>query len=140
MSLRNGVAKVLVALASLVLLACAGLHLLGAEPRLWTALQSSNLSAPLPSALRAVFVMVGWDWIVLAAIAWVAVRSATRVRRPILLVCGVGLAVQTLLTLHWIGWFIGSDLVLAATVLMLAGGWVCPGQTNAPNAESAVSR
>jgi hypothetical protein len=65
---RRKAARVLVAFGSVVLLAGAALHSMLAYPSVSAALAASNLSHSLQSAMRAVFLLVGWDWIVIAMI------------------------------------------------------------------------
>jgi len=66
MSGLNRAARILVAIGSVVLFASAALHSLAACPRLSNALSASNLNAALQKPLRAGFLLVGWDWIVIA--------------------------------------------------------------------------
>ena len=65
---RNNAARILVALGAMVLIAGALLHCMAAYPKVSTAVSASNLGAPLQRALRTVFLLVGWDWIVIAII------------------------------------------------------------------------
>lgn len=110
------------AIGSLVLFASAALHSIMAYPKVSRALTASNLSAPLQAALRAVFLLVGWDWIVIAMIALVLAFTETKLRKPVVLFCGVAVLVATGLTLAFIGVFLGNELIGSAAVLIIVGG------------------
>ena len=61
MNKRQIVAQLLVGLGCLNVLAGAGLHLLAGYPRVSAALAASNLTRLLANAMRAVFLMIGFD-------------------------------------------------------------------------------
>lgn len=122
MDKRNRVAKILVALGSLVLFASTAVHSLAAYPKLSRALSASNLSVPLQSALRAVFLLAGWDWVVIAVVALLAAFTETKLRRALVLICGVAVLFETGLTLAFIGVFLGNELIGSAALLILCGG------------------
>ena len=121
MNQRDKFAKILVVLGSVVLFASTAVHSL-AYLRLSRVLAASNLSAPLQSALRAIFLLAGWDWVVIAVVALVAAFTATKLRRPLVLICGVAVLFETGLTLAFIGFFIGNELIGSAALLILCGG------------------
>ena len=107
MSGRNKAARILVALGSIVLFASVALHSLAAYPKLSTALSASNLPVRLQGPLRAVFLLAGWDWIVIAIVVLLAVFTDTKLRKILVLFCGVAVLVETALTLAFIGVFLG---------------------------------
>jgi len=119
---RNKVARILVALGAVVLFASTVLHSAAAYPKLSTALSASNLSAPLQAALRAVFLLVGCDWIVIGVVALLAAFRETKLRKILILFCGVAVLVETGLTLAFIGVFLGNELIGSAALLILCGG------------------
>jgi hypothetical protein len=124
---RLKAARFLIGFGCCVMLASAALHLFAAYPRVSSpALTASNLNAGLQAAFRTVFLMVGWDWIVLAAIVLVAAFTDTRIRKAIVLICGFALLVQTAVTVGFMRWFIGSEMLLAAAFLILSGGLLVP--------------
>ncbi len=127
---RRKAARVLVAIGSVVLFAGAALHSMLAYPMVSTALAASNLSHSLQSALRAVFLLVAWDWIAIAMIVLVAGFTETRLRRIVILFCGVALLVQTGIMLHFLGWFTGSEMIVAAGLLIVSAGFVFPPSSN----------
>ena len=128
MNARNKAARILVAIGAIVLFASAALHSMGAYPKLSTQLAASNLNANLQSALRAIFLLVGWDWVVLAIIALLAAFTQARLRKPLVLFCGFAVLVQTILTLAFIGVFIGNEMIGTAAVLLIVGGLLFGGE------------
>jgi len=126
MSGRRNAARVLVAFGSVVLLAGAALHSMLAYPSVSAALAASNLSHSLQSAMRAVFLLVAWDWIVIAMIVLFAGFTETMLRRIVILFCGVALLVQTGIMLRFLGWFTGSEMIVAAGLLIVSAGFVFP--------------
>ena len=121
---RRIAARVLVAFASVVLFASAALHSILAYPMVSAALAVSNLSHSLQSAMRAVFLLVAWDWIVIAMIVLFAGFTETMLRRIVILLCGVALLVQTGIMLRFLGWFTGSEMIVAAGLLIVSAGFV----------------
>ncbi len=122
MSGRNKAARILVAMGSIVLFASAAVHSLAAYPRLSSALGASNLNVRLQDPLRAVFLLVGWDWIVIAIVALLAAFTETKLRKILVLFCGVAVLVETALTLAFIGVFLGNEMIGSAAVLLMVGG------------------
>lgn len=122
MNKRNRAAQILVVLGSLVLFASTAVHSLAGYPKLSRALGASNLRIPLQSALRAIFLLVGWDWVVIAVVALLAAFIETKLRKILVLICGVAVLVETGLTLAFIGVFLGNELIGSAALLILCGG------------------
>ena len=119
---RNKAGRILVVLGGIVLFASAAVHSVAYYKTLSPTLSASNLSAPMDAALRAVFVMVGWDWIVIAAVALLAAFTETKLRKILVLFCGVAVLVQTGLTLAFIGVFLGNEMIGSAALLIICGG------------------
>jgi hypothetical protein len=69
-----------------------------------------------------VFLLVGWDWFVTAAIVLIAALGKTRIGKPVVVLCGIALLVSTAICLRFIGPFIGDEMIGAAAVLILLGG------------------
>jgi len=122
MNNRNRTARLLVAIGSIVLAAAAALHSLAGYPRVSSALNASNLIAPVPGALRAVFLLVGWDWIVIAVVALLVAFTETKLRKILVLICGVALLVAAGVILAFVGVFIGTEMIAAAAVFIILGG------------------
>ena len=123
---RKG-ASLLVGLGCAVLLTAATLHLIAGYPQVSSALRGSNLNMGLQAALRAVFLLIGWDWIATAIIVLIAAFTATRIRRALVLFCGFLLLFHAALMLAFLGWFVGSDMILASALLILCGGLLLAG-------------
>jgi hypothetical protein len=121
---RRKAARVLVAFGSVVLFAGAALHSILAYPIVSAALAASNLSHSLQSALRAVFLLVACDWIAIAIIVLIAGFTETMLRRIVILFCGAALLVQTGIMLRFLGWFTGSEMIVAAGLLIVSAGFV----------------
>ncbi len=119
---RDKAGRILVALGGIVLFATAALHCVAYAKGVSSALTASNLAAPLQAALRAIFLLAGWDWIVIGVIALVAAFTETKLRKVLVLVCGVAVLVQTGLTLVFVGFFIGNEMIGLAALLILCGG------------------
>ncbi len=122
MTRRNKAGRILVTIGSIVLFASAALHSVAAYPRVAPALSASNLNAPLQAALRAVFLLVGWDWMVIGIVALIAAFTETKLRKVLVLFCGVAVLVETGLTLHFMGFFIGNEMIGSAALLLVCGG------------------
>jgi len=121
----NGRAKAgrfLVAVGCFILFAAAAVHCGAAYPKLSIALARSNLDAGVAAALRAIFLVVGWDWFVIAILMLIVAFKRAQLRKPVVLLCGAALLVQAGITLKFVGWFVGTDMILAAAVLTVCGG------------------
>jgi hypothetical protein len=117
---RNRAARILVILGCLITWALAALHGLGGYPRVSVALSASNLASPLKAAMLTAFLLPVADWIAITVIALVAMTES-RVRKPIVLLCGIALLVDAAIAVRLTGWFIGDDMLLAAGILIFCG-------------------
>jgi hypothetical protein len=118
---RNSAARMLVALGAMVLIAAALLHL-SDYPKDLSAVSASNLGAPLQGGVRSLYFLVGWDWIVIAIIMLISAFTVTKLRKVIVLFCGFALLVNVAVILAFMGWFFGTDMVLASALMILCGG------------------
>lgn len=119
---RNNAAMILVAFGTIVLFGGALVHCLAAYPKASPAILASNLSTPLQGALRAVFLLVGWDWMVIAVIVLIGAFTATKLRKVITVFCGFALLVTAAVMLGFLGWFVGSEMILASALMIFCGG------------------
>jgi hypothetical protein len=115
-------AQVLIGLGCLVLLLGAALHLIAAYPKVSAALASSNLNEALRNAMRAVFLMIGLTWIVVAVVTLIATFARTRTSKLIILFCGLTLLLQIPIWVSLMGWFIGNQMFLLGAALIVCGG------------------
>jgi len=137
MNARSAASRWLVGAGCLVLVAGALLHLIAAYPKVSPAVLASNLNPSLQSALRSVFLIIGCHWIFLAAIAMVGAFSRTSARRTIVLLCALALFVDAALMASFLGWFMGTAMILASALLILCGGLAV---TPAQPAGGAIAR
>jgi len=126
MKKRQIVAQLLVGLGSLNVLIGAGLHLMGGYPRVSAALAASNLTGILANALRAVFLMIGFAWITIAIVTLIAAFTQTRIRKPLVLFCGLSLLAEIPVWVGLMGWFIGNEMFLVSGILITFGGLLLP--------------
>ncbi|HTU35601.1 MAG TPA: hypothetical protein VMF66_17485 [Candidatus Acidoferrum sp.] len=119
---RIKVAQWLVGLGCLVLFVGAGLHLAAGYPRISKVLAVTPLDAGFRGALRAVFLVLGWEWIVLGVIVLIAAFTETRIRKTVVLIGGLAMLVDAVVMAKLIGWFVGTDMILVSGLLVFAGG------------------
>lgn len=119
---RNKAARILVILGALISTAAALIHYVAAYPKFSSTVSASNLAAPLQQVSRTVFLLVGWDWIVLAIIMLVNAFTVTRLQKPMVLFCGFALLATAVVMLRFLGWFVGADMILASALMSICGG------------------
>ncbi len=123
---RQTVARWLVGLGCLDMLAGSILHLAAGYPMIAAALAASNLEAAMQGAARTVFLLIGFTWIVIAIVTLIAAFTKTRIRKAIVLLCGFALLVEIPIWVRIMGWFIGNEMFLIAGVLVICGGFAFP--------------
>jgi hypothetical protein len=121
---RMKIGRGLASAGSIILFAGALLHLIGGYPQVSAGLLASNLTADLKPALRGVFLMLGWHWIVIALIAAVAAFTRARLGKALALICGFATLVDAVLMAAFLGWFVGTDMILASSLLLLCSGFM----------------
>ncbi len=129
MGKRQFVAKLLVGLGSLNMLVGACLHLFAGYRLVTAALAASNLALPLANAMRAVFLLIGLAWITIAVIALIAAFTQTRIRKLLVMLCGLSLLAGIPIWVGLMGWFIGNEMFLLSGVLITFGGLLFPPST-----------
>jgi hypothetical protein len=122
MSGRNQVARALVIFGSIVLIASAALHFFGGTSQIFPLYSASNLSPQLKEAFRVVFLSLGWHWIVTAVVALLAGVTRTRLRKALVLTCGLAVLVEAGVGASMMGFFIGNELIGTAALLLICGG------------------
>lgn len=126
---RSKAARILIGLGCAVLVASAILHCL-AYMRNYPAVYASNLPPALQSVFTVAFLSMAWNWLVLAIIAWLAAFRETKLRKPLILICGFAVLIQAIFTLPFVGLFIGNEMIGGASILILCGGFAfAPAQT-----------
>lgn len=119
---RNKAARGLVVLGAIVLLVSAAAHTVAYLEIFSPAVSASNLQAAFKSAGRVAFLLMACDWIVVGVVALVATFLDTRLRKKLVLICGLAILAETALTAAFVGFFIGNELIGGAGLFFLAGG------------------
>lgn len=118
---RQRTAQILVALGCLIVLVGSGLHLAGGYPLVSAALAKSNVDEGIRNALRAVFLMIGITWIIVALVTLIATFVRTRTSKLVTLLCGLALLVQVPIWVELMGWFVGNEMFLLGAALIVSG-------------------
>jgi len=105
--------------AAAVLVATAAIHGSG-YASVSTAVGARGLNPALGDALRAVWLMISFHLVLLAIV--VIVASGVERGRRIVLACALIPAADTVLLLHFVGVFVGSLALAAATLLLVSSG------------------
>jgi hypothetical protein len=119
---RRTVSRTLVTLGSVVLIVAAVLHCLVYLKFSAPAVHTSNLPIVLQSVFEVAFLSMAWSWIVLALIAVVVTFGEARLAKPIALICGFAVLIQAVFTVPMLGFFIGNEMIGAASLLIIIGG------------------
>ena len=122
MSGRNKAARVFVIMGSVVLFASAALHCFAGYSKVFQALTASNLNPGLQAAFRVVFLSLGWHWLLTAIVALLAGLTETRLRKKLVLLCGLVLLLEAGIGASMMGFFIGNEMIGAAALLLVCGG------------------
>lgn len=118
-------------LGSVVLLASAVLHCLAYMKIASPGVGASNLPPELKSVFRVAFLSMAWNWIALAVIVLVVTFGETRFRQAVVLVCGFAVLIQAAFTVPFVGFFIGNEMIGAASILIIVGGFLFNGSNPA---------
>jgi hypothetical protein len=119
---RNKAARGFVILGSVVLLASAALHCFAGYSKVFPAFAMSSLNPGLQAAFRVVFLALGWHWLVTAIVALLAGVSETRLRKTLVLFCGLAVLLEAGVGASLMGFFIGNEMIGAAALLLVCGG------------------
>ncbi len=121
MNRRHRFARTLTALGGFMLFASACVHGI-AYATLSGPIGASNLRAPLQAVFRISFLAMAWHWIVLGSIVLLCAFAETRLRRALVLICGVAVLAETALAIAFVGLFIGDEMIGTAALLIVCGG------------------
>ncbi len=114
MNKRQRTAQSLVVLGSAIVLVASILHMAVAYPKVSAALIASNLDEVLRNALRAVFLMIGFSWIVITVVQLIGTFARAQANKPIVLFSGFALLLQVPVWVGLMGWFVGNEMFLLA--------------------------
>jgi hypothetical protein len=119
---RNKAARVFVTVGSMVLVASAALHCFAGYSNAFPALAVSNLDPGLQAGFRVVFLSLGWHWLVTAIVALLAGFTETRLRKTLVLLCGLAVLLEAGVGASMMGFFVGNEMIGAAALLLVCGG------------------
>jgi hypothetical protein len=129
MMTRRTIARTLVTLGCVVLLLAATAHCFAYLKFSAPAVQASNLPMALQSVFEIAILSMAWSWIVLALIVLVITFRKTRLSKPIGLICGFAVLIQAVSTVPVVGFFLGNEMIGAASLLIVIGCFLFPGST-----------
>ena len=118
---RRTVSRTLVTLGCVALLVSAALHCLAYVKFSAAAVHASNLPIALQSVFEVAFLSMAWSWIVLALIVLVVTFGEARLGKPIALICGFAVLIQAVFTIPMVGFFVGNEMIGAASLLIIIG-------------------
>jgi hypothetical protein len=118
---RRAMSRTLVTLGCVVLLVAAAIHCLAYLKFSGPALQASNLPIAMQSVFEIAFLSMAWSWMVIALIVPVATFGELRLGKPIALICGFAVLIQAVCTVPMVGFFIGNEMIGAASLLIIIG-------------------
>ena len=118
---RRTVSRTLVTLGRVVLLLAAAVHGLAYLKFSAPPVHASNLPIALQSVFEIAFLSMAWSWIVLALIVLVVTFGEARLGKPIALICGFAVLIQAVFTVPMLGFFIGNEMIGAASLLIVSG-------------------
>jgi hypothetical protein len=124
MTTRRTVSRTLVTLGCIVLLVAAAIHCLAYQRFSAPAVHASDLAIALQSVFEIAFLSMAWSWIVLALVVLVVTFGEARLGKPIALICGFAVLIQAAFTVPMVGFFIGNELIGAASLLIVIGSFL----------------
>ena len=124
---RRTVSRTLLTLGCVVLLVSAAVHCLAYLKFSGPAMHASNLPIFLQSVFEIAFLSMAWSWIVLALIVLVVTFGEARLGKPIALICGFAVLIQAVFTVPMVGFFIGNEMIGAASLLIIIGCFLLRG-------------
>ena len=124
---RHTLSRILVTLGCIVLFAAAAVHCLAYLKFAAPAVHTSNLPVAMQSVFEIAFLSMAWSWIVLALVVLAATFGQARLGKPIVLISGFAVLIQAVCTVPLVGFFIGNEMIGAASLLMIIGGFLFRG-------------
>ncbi len=118
---RRRVSRTLVTLGCVVLLVAAAMHYVAYVKFSAPAVHASNLPIALQSVFEIAFLSMAWSWIVFALIVLVVTFGEARLGKPTALICGFAVLIQAVFTVPLVGFFIGNEMIGAASLLIIIG-------------------
>jgi hypothetical protein len=126
MQTRRRIAQGLVILGSAVLFLSAAFHGLLAYPQIVNAITGKVADPFVVGALKSIWLIVSWHWIVIGVIALVASFGPFAPRKVILSLCGLAAIVDAVAAFVGVGLFAGDASLTVAGIAILAGAALFP--------------
>jgi hypothetical protein len=123
---RRTVSRVLTAFGCVLLFAAAAVHCLAYTKFSVPTVHASNLPIAMQSVFAIAFLSMAWSWFVLALIVLVVTFGEARLARPIALICAFAVLIQAVCTVPLVGFFIGNEMIGAASILIIIGCFLVP--------------
>lgn len=123
---RRTLSRAFLTLGCFILVVSSVMHCLAYRNFGAKAVHASNLPTPLQSTFTVAFLSMAWSWLVLALIVLVVTFGEARLRKPIVLICGFAMLIQAVFTVPALGFFIGNEMLGAASLLIIVGGFLFP--------------
>ena len=124
---RRTLSRTLVTLGCVLLFAAAAMHCVAYQKFAAPAVHASNLPIAQQSVFEIAFLSMAWSWLVLALIALVATFGEARLAKSIALICGFAVLIQAVFTVPLVGFFIGNEMIGAASLLIIIGCFLFQG-------------
>ena len=118
---RRTLSRTLVTLGCVLLFAAAAMHCVAYQKFAAPSLHASNLPIVQQSVFEIAFLSMAWSWMVLAVIALVVTFGEARLGKSIALICGFAVLIQAIFTVPLVGFFIGNEMIGAASLLVIIG-------------------
>ena len=118
---HRAVSRTLITLGCVLLLVAAATHCLAYLKFSAPAVHASKLPIALQSVFEVAFLSMAWNWIVLALIVLAVTFGNARLGKPIALICGFAVFIQAVFTVPIVGFFIGNEMIGAASLLIIIG-------------------
>ncbi|HEV7217957.1 MAG TPA: hypothetical protein VGN39_03710 [Terriglobales bacterium] len=123
---RRSMSRTLITLGCILLFVSAAMHCLAYLTFSGPAVHASNLPIAVQSVFEIAFLSMAWSWIVLALIVLVVTFKEARLGKPVALICGFAVLIQAVFTVPMVGLFIGNEMIGAASLLIIIGGFLFP--------------
>jgi hypothetical protein len=120
---RRTMSRTLVTLGCILLLVAAAIHCLAYQKFAAPAVHASNLPIAQQSVFEIAFLSMAWSWTVLGLIVLVVTFGQTRLGKLIALIGGFAVLIQAVFTVAKVGFFIGNEIIGAASLLIIIGGF-----------------
>jgi hypothetical protein len=124
---RRMMSRTLVTLGCILLLVAAAIHCLAYQKFAAPAVQASNLPIAQQSVFEIAFLSMAWSWTVLGLIVLVVTFGQTRLGKLVALIGGFAVLIQAVFTVPMVGFFIGNEMIGAASLLIIVGGFLFQG-------------